>query len=276
MTSLWRRPGFVIGLAIVVLVLAMAVVPAAFAGWFGHGNPRQCDLSASGLAPAAGHPFGTDIQGCDLYANVIYGARASVTIALLTTAGTLLLGIIAGGLAGYLGGWADVIISRVMDVFFGFPALVGMIVILQVLSVHNVLTVSAVLILFGWPGLARVVRGSALSAATSDYVAAVRGVGIPTTRILCWHVLPNSMGPALALAGTNVGGIIAAESALTFLGVGLKTPAISWGVQLNNAQQYFPAHINLLIFPSIFLTATVLGFVLLGDALRDAGDPMMG
>lgn len=265
-----------IGLVVVILVVAMAVVPQAFAGWFGHGNPRQCNLLDSGLGAGPGHPFGTDIQGCDLYANVIYGARASVTIALLTTVGTLLLGILAGGLAGYLGGWPDAIISRLMDVFFGFPALVGMIVILQVLSVHNVLSVSAVLTVFGWPGLARVVRGSALATATSEYVAAVRGLGIGTARILLRHVLPNSVGPALALAGTNVGGIIAAESALTFLGVGLKTPAISWGVQLNNAQQYFPAHLNLLIFPSIFLTVTVLGFVLLADALRDAGDPVMG
>lgn len=276
MTNLWRRPGFVIGLAVVVLVVAMAIVPQAFAGWFGHGNPRQCDLSDSGLGPSPGHPFGTDIQGCDLYANVIFGARASVTIALLTTAGTLLLGILAGGLAGYLGGWADAVISRIMDIFFGFPALVGMIVILQVLSVHNVLSVSAVLTLFGWPGLARVVRGSALTAAASDYVAAVRGLGTGTARMLLRHVLPNSVGPALALAGTNVGGIIAAESALTFLGVGLKMPAISWGVELNSAQEYFPAHLNLIIFPSIFLTVTVLGFVLLADALRDAGDPMMG
>jgi ABC-type dipeptide/oligopeptide/nickel transport system permease subunit len=266
----------VAGLVVVAVVVAIAVVPQEFAGWFGHGNPRQCDLADSGLGPSAGHPFGTDIQGCDLYANVIFGARASVTIALLTTAGTLLLGIVAGGLAGYLGGWADAVISRIMDVFLGFPALVGMIVILQVLSVHNVFSVSAVLTLFGWPGLARVVRGSALAAATSDYVAAVRGLGMGTGRVLLRHVLPNSVGPALALAGTNVGGIIAAESALTFLGVGLQTPAISWGVELNTAQQFFPAHLNLIIFPSIFLTATVLGFVLLADALRDAGDPMMG
>lgn len=276
MNRLPRRPALLIGLTVVVLACAMAAVPEAFAGWFGHGDPYQCDLALSGLGPRSGHPFGTDIQGCDLYANVIYGARSSVTIALLTSAGTLLVAVVAGGAAGYFRGWTDALIGRVMDVFFGFPALVGMIVILQVLSVHNVMSVSAVLIVFGWPGLARVVRGSVMAASTSEYVAAVRGIGTGFPRILLRHILPNAIGPAAVLAGTNVGGIIASESALTFLGVGLKTPAISWGVQLNTAQQYFMTHPNLLIFPSIFLTVTVLGFLLLADALRDIVDPVMG
>lgn len=266
------RPTLVIALAIIVVVCAMAAVPQAFADWFGHGDPRQCNLALSGLSPRSNHPFGTDIQGCDLYANVIYGARASVTIALLTTASTLVIAIVAGGLAGYFRGWTDTLISRVMDVFFGFPALIGMIVLLEVINTHNVLTVSFVLTIFGWPGLARVVRGSVLAASASDYVAAIRGIGTGAPRILLRHILPNVIGPAIVLAGTNIGGIIASESALTFLGVGLQSPAISWGVQLNTAQQYFPEHLNLLLFPALFLTVTVLGFVLLADGLRDLLD----
>jgi ABC-type dipeptide/oligopeptide/nickel transport system permease subunit len=276
-SGLWRRlvrrPTSLVAMVVTVLVCVMAAAPQAFAGWFGHGDPRRCDLIDSGLPPASGHPFGFDIQGCDLYANVIYGARSSVTIALLSTAGTLLVALVLGGLAGYVGGRLDALVSRLMDVFFGFPVLVGMIVILQTLSVHNVFSVSAVLITFGWPGLARVVRGSVLATAGSEYIAAVRGIGAGGPRILLRHVLPNSIGPAAVLTGINVGGIIASESALTFLGVGLKTPAISWGVQLNTAQQYFSTDPHLLIFPSIFLTVTVLGFVLLADALRDAIDP---
>lgn len=278
-TGFWRqlrrRPAFAVSGAIALLVCAMAAVPQAFAGWFGEGDPRRCDLVDSGLPPAPGHPFGFDIQGCDLYANVVYGARSSVLIAVLVTAGMMLIAVVLGSLAGYFRGWVDGVISRVMDVFFGFPALVGMIVLLQTATVHNELTVSAVLILFGWPVLARVMRASVLETATSEYVAAARGVGAGTPRILLRHVLPNAFGPVAVLAGLNVGGVIASESALTFLGVGLQTPAISWGVQLNTAQQYFSSAPHLLLFPSIFLTVTVLSFVLLGDALRDAFDPRL-
>ncbi|GLW99428.1 ABC transporter permease [Microtetraspora sp. NBRC 16547] len=273
--ALLRRPGFVISSVFAVLVCVITVVPQVFAGLFGHGDPRRCDLADSGLPPTPGHPFGFDIQGCDLYSNVVYGARSSVAIAVLVTAGVLVIAVVLGGLAGYFGGWVDAVVSRVMDVFFGFPALVGMIVILQTLSVHNEVTVSLVLILFGWAGLARVVRGSVLATVNSEYVAATRGIGASVPRILLRHVLPNSIGPALVLSGLNVGLVIASESALTFLGVGLQTPAISWGVQLNTAQQYFTTNPHLLIFPSLFLTVTVLSFVLLGDALRDAFDPRL-
>ncbi|MGI5290538.1 ABC transporter permease [Nonomuraea polychroma] len=273
--ELRRRPAFAASGAVALLVCVMAAFPQLFAGWFGGGDPRSCDLVNSGLPPAPGHPFGFDIQGCDLYTNVVYGARSSVLIAVLVTAGMILIAVVLGSLAGYFRGWVDALISRIMDVFFGFPALVGMIVILQAASAHNELTVSAVLILFGWPVLARVMRGSVLETATSEYVAAARGVGAGTARILLRHVLPNSFGPVAVLAGLNVGGVIASESALTFLGVGLQTPAISWGVQLNTAQQYFSTAPHLLLFPSIFLTVTVLSFVLLGDALRDAFDPRL-
>ncbi|MEV0381582.1 ABC transporter permease [Nonomuraea sp. NPDC050643] len=273
--ELLRRPAFAVSSAVALVICAMAAVPQLFAGWFGAGDPRRCALVDSGLPPAPGHPFGFDIQGCDLYSNVVYGARSSVLIALLVTAGMMLIAVVLGGLAGYFRGWADALISRVMDVFFGFPSLVGMIVILQAASTHNELTVSAVLILFGWPALARVMRGSVLAVATSEYVAAARGVGSGTSRILLRHVLPNSFGPVAVLTGLNIGGVIASESALTFLGVGLQTPAISWGVQLNTAQQYFLTAPHLLIFPSIFLTVTVFSFVLLGDALRDAFDPRL-
>ncbi|MEU0482680.1 ABC transporter permease [Streptosporangium sp. NPDC006013] len=273
--ALLRRPAFAVSSFFAAIICMMTVAPQVFAGLFGHGDPRRCDLADSGLPPSAGHPFGFDIQGCDLYSNVVYGTRSSVAIAVLVTASVLVIAVVLGGLAGYFGGWVDAVVSRVMDVFFGFPALIGMIVILQTLSTHNELTVSLVLALFGWPGLARVVRGSVLATVNSEYIAATRGIGASAPRILLRHVLPNSIGPALVLSGLNVGLVIASESALTFLGVGLRTPAISWGVQLNTAQQYFTTDLHLLIFPSLFLTVTVLSFVLLGDALRDAFDPRL-
>jgi ABC-type dipeptide/oligopeptide/nickel transport system permease subunit len=258
---------------LVAVVCLVAAFPGLFAGWFGDGDPRRCDLADSGLPPAAGHPFGFDIQGCDLYANVVYGARSSVVIGLLVTAGTMLIALVLGSLAGYLRGWVDGVISRVMDVFFGFPSLVGMIVILQIVTVHNVFTVSAVLVMFGWPALARVMRGAVLATSTSEYILAARGMGAGRWRVLTRHVIPNSLAPVVVLAGLNIGAVIGWESALTFLGVGLTTPSISWGVQLNTAQQYFTTDLHLLIFPAAFLSVTVLSFVLLGDALRDTLDP---
>ncbi|MFF7144571.1 MULTISPECIES: ABC transporter permease [Streptomyces] len=251
----------------------MAAFPGVFSGWFGHGDPRSCSLIDSGLGPRAGHPFGFDVQGCDLYSNVIHGARESISIGLLTTALTAAVAIVLGSLAGYLGGLVDMVISRLMDVFFGFPTLVGMIVVLQAFTVHNLVSVSLVLTLFSWPVLTRVMRSAVLETRGLDYIAAARSLGAGPIRILVRHVIPNSLTPMAVLASLNIAAVITAESGLTFLGVGLQAPAISWGVQLNTAQQYFTEHLNLLAFPALFLSAVVLSFVLLGDCLRDAFAP---
>lgn len=262
----------VIPAAVVGLVTIVALFPDLFAGWFGQGDPRSCNLADSGGAPVSGHPFGFDIQGCDLYANVVWGTRSSVAIALLVTGGSLLIAVVLGCLAAYYRGPLDAVISRTIDVFLGFPALVGMVVILTTLGRRDVLTVSAVLTLFVWPGLTRLMRSAALTTVNREYVKAARGVGASPFRILARHVLPNSFGPVGAVTTLAIGGIITAESALTFLGVGLRRPAISWGVQLNSAQDSFRNDPHLLLFPSLFLTVTVLAFVLLGDALRDTYD----
>jgi ABC-type dipeptide/oligopeptide/nickel transport system permease subunit len=268
----FARAQLLLPTAVVLLFCVMAAFPGLFAGWFGHPDPRVCDLARSGQPPTVGHPFGFDIQGCDLYSNVIHGARASITIGLLATAMTLVIAVVLGSIAGYAGGVTDGIISRVMDVFFGFPWLVGMIVLLQMANQHSVLTVSLVLAFFSWPGLTRVMRASTLGVVNLDYVTAARSIGASPLRILFRHVGINAVGPVAVLAGLNVGAIITAEAALTFLGVGLRAPTISWGVQLNLAQQYFTTDPHLLMFPALFLCAAVLSFVLLGDALRDLLD----
>ncbi len=268
-----RRPRFFIPAAVLLVLIAMAVLPAAFAGWFGHGDPRACNLIDSARPPTSGHPFGFDIQGCDLYANVVYGTRNSLAIGVMVTVGALVAAIALGTVAGYFGGIVDAVISRVMDIFFGFPALVGMIVILQMLGDHSVVSVSLVLMLFVWPSYARVMRGSVLGVANLEYVQAARSIGAGSPRIILDHVIPNAVMPVVVLGTLGVAGTIAAEAALTFLGVGLEAPSISWGVQLNVAQRFFATDPHLLVFPSIFLAITVLTLILLGDALRDAVDP---
>jgi oligopeptide transport system permease protein len=271
--TLRRRPTFIISSLIIVFMLFIAAWPAPVAGLFGHGDPHFCDLIKSGQGPQSGHPFGYDIQGCDLYANVIYGARNSISIGLLTTMGMFVAAAIFGSIAGYYGGWPDTVVSRLTDVFLGFPFLLGAIIILTVFSQRTVWTISAVLALFAWPTGARLVRSTVLTAKQADYVVAARALGARESRLLFRHVLPNAITPLLVLCTLLVGGIIAAEAALTYLGVGLQLPAISWGLQLSTSQGYLQLHPHLLLFPAAMLSIAVLGFILLGDTLQDALDP---
>jgi ABC-type dipeptide/oligopeptide/nickel transport system permease subunit len=267
-----RRPT-VAPAIVVAVVLAMVIAPAPFAALFGHGDPYACDLARSDRGPSWGHPFGFDVQGCDLYANVIYGARPTVTIGLLVTAGILLVAVVLGGAAGYLGGVTDAVVGRLADVVLGFPLILGALVVLTVTPDRNVLTVSGVLVAFGWPAMTRLMRSTVLGAAGRDYVLAARTHGASAFRIVARHVLPNAISPLLVYATTAVGGVMVAETTLTFLGVGLQAPEISWGIQLADAQQQFLQHPHLLIAPGAFLSVTVISFVALGDTLRSALDP---
>lgn len=272
-SRLRRRPLFWASASIACVLVLIAIAPGAFAGWFGHGDPLVCNLSNSGDAPVAGHPFGFDIQGCDVYANVIHGARDSISIGLLVTALSLLVAVPLGCLAGYYGKLIDAVLSRVADVFFGFPFLLGAVVILSTFKFRNVLSVSLTLALFTWPILTRLMRASVLQVKELEYVEAARSLGASDFSILRRHVLPNAIAPVIVISTITVGSVIAAEAALTFLGVGLQYPAISWGLQLAQAQTNFQQHLHLLVFPGLFLSATVFSFILLGDVLQDALDP---
>ncbi|MBM7786177.1 ABC transporter permease [Tenggerimyces flavus] len=273
--QLRRNPIFWLAGVVVAVMVLMAVVPGLFAGWFGHGDPRVCDLGSSGAAPVEGHPFGFDKQGCDVYANVVYGARASISVGVLVTLGSLVLAIVLGSLAGFYGRMVDVVVSRLTDVFFGFPFILGALVVLTSFDNRNVWTVSLVLAMFGWPTLTRLMRSTVLATRDLEYVTAARALGASDVRVLLRHILPNAIAPVIVIGTLSVGGVIVAEAALTFLGIGLQSPAISWGLQLSTAQNDFQAYPHLLVFPSLFLSVTVLAFILLGDVLRDALDPRL-
>lgn len=268
-----KRPSFAIPAALVLVMILIAIMPGAFAGWFGHSDPHDCRLALSLQGPSAGHPFGVDKQGCDVYANVIYGTRSSVTIGLLVTALSFGIAIVLGSVSGYFGGLVDAVISRFGDFFFGFPFILGALVLLTAFPTRNVLTVSLVLAFFGWPALTRLMRASSLSVRGSEYVLAARGLGASSGRILRRHIVPNAISPVIVLSAISIGQIIATESTLTFLGVGLQSPAISWGLQLSSAQNDFQTHPHIVVFPAIFLTVTVLSFIILGDRLEEELDP---
>ena len=271
--TLRGRIQFWVSIVLLAILAVIAAIPGVISGFFGESDPRACDLLDSNRPPGPGHPFGTDVQGCDVLANVLFGTRTSLFIGLATTVMCLVIAIALGTLAGYLGRWVDAVIARSADIVLGFPFLLGAIIVLNTAPDRSPLLLSAVLAFFSWPTFARLIRSSVKEVREREFVQAAHAMGFSQIRVVLSHVLPNSLAPTLAIAATMVGGVIGAEATLTFLGVGLVPPTISWGVQLSTAQSYFQLAPNTVIFPSIFLTITVISLIMLGDALRDALDP---
>lgn len=269
--QLRRSPLFIVSAILITLVLLVAIFPQ----WFASGDPFAADLSRTLERPSSEHVFGFDIQGRDYYTRVIYGARASISVAMLVVATATLIAVLLGSLAGYYGGKLDAFISRLTDVFFALPTILGGLVLLTVLPSRGVFTVALVLSVLGWPTMLRLMRSSVIAAKGGEYIQAARALGASDLRIMRRHILPNAITPVLVYATIYVGIIISAEAALTFLGVGLQTPAISWGLMISNAQSRVLDAPHLLLFPGAFLSVTVFSFILMGDALRDAFDPKL-
>ena len=264
-----RRPKFVVAAALILFILVVAMFPALFTG----ADPTYADPGQSLLPPSAAHWFGTDLQGHDIYARTVYGARASVTVGLGATLAVFLLGGVLGALAGFYGGWVDAVVSRITDVFFGLPLLLGAIVLMQVMHHRTVWTVIAILALFGWPQVARIARGAVLEVRASDYVLAARALGLSRFQILLRHALPNALGPVIAVATIALGLFIVTEATLSYLGVGLPTFVVSWGGDINVDQSRLRSGSPILFYPAGALAITVLAFMIMGDAVRDALDP---
>jgi oligopeptide transport system permease protein len=269
--QLRRKPLFIVSALLVLLFTVMAIAP----GLFTNQDPRDCNLSHSLERPSAGHWFGYDLQGCDYYSMTIYGTRPSLAIGLLVVLVDAIIAVILGCIAAYFGGAYDTVIARTADIFFAIPITLGGIVILNVLRTHSLLTVSLVLVILGWPTIMRLMRSTVLATKEVDYVAAARALGASNWRVLSRHIVPNAIAPVIVYSTISVGIIISAEAALSFLGVGLQLPAISWGLMIAAAQSRVLTAPYLLLFPSLFLSMLVLSFILMGDALRDALDPKL-
>jgi oligopeptide transport system permease protein len=269
----WRelrgRPKFVVAAALILFVVVVAMFPS----WFTGIDPSYGDPSQSLLSPSAAHWFGTDLQGHDIYARTVYGARASLMVGLGSTLLVFVVGGALGALAGFYGGWIDAVVSRITDVFFGLPLLLAAIVIMGVMHHRRVWTVIAILALFGWPGIARVARGAVLEVRGSDYVLAAKALGLRNFQILVRHALPNALGPVFAVATLAFGVFIVTEASLSYLGVGLPTSVVSWGGDISLAQSRLRSGSPILFYPAGALAITVLAFMMMGDALRDALDP---
>ncbi|MEU8580796.1 ABC transporter permease [Streptomyces abikoensis] len=275
--DLRRNPFFVISALLIVLLLVMAAWPSLFTST----NPRNGDLTHHFLTkPEYGDVFsadwfGYDKQGRSIYARVIYGARASISVGVLVTIAVTLLGGLVGMIAGYYGGWVDSVLSRVTDIFFGIPFFLGSMVILVSFSDRKVWVVAAAMAFLGWTQIARVMRGSVITTKQSDYVTAARALGAGTGRIMFRHILPNAIAPVIVVATIALGGYIAAEATLSYLGLGLSEPTISWGIDISDAKDSIRDNPHVMFFPAGMLCITVLAFIMLGDAVRDALDPKL-
>ena len=267
--NLIRNPIFVISALLILFVLFVAAFPQVFTSQ----DPRFGDLSRANQPPGSEHPFGTSRHGYDIMARTFWGARTSVVIGFFAMIGSTLIGGVIGALAGYLGGWFDEIISRVTDIFFAVPLILGAIVVWTRLGEMNVVTVVLVLSVFGWTNIARIMRGSVISTKSQDFVTSSVALGASRSSVLLKHVIPNAIAPVIVTATVNLGVFIVAEATLSFLGVGLPTSSVSWGGDISDARDALRTQPSMLFYPSVALAITVLSFIMLGDAVRDALDP---
>jgi oligopeptide transport system permease protein len=272
------RPLFWISSVLIVVFVVMAAFPGLFTGK----DPLYCDLNLARVGPSGQAWFGYDLQGCDVYARTIYGARSSILVGVFTTLLTALIGGTLGTFGGYLGRWIDTLLSRTADVFFAIPLLLGGIIILYTFKTDYespyLLVVGKVvfaLAILGWPNIYRLMRSAVLQTKPSEYVLAAKALGASPLRVVTSHIVPNSLAPVIVFSTIDLGAYIATEATLSFLGIGLRPPAISWGLAISDASAigYIRSAPHMLLFPSLFLSLTVLAFIMLGEVVRDAMDP---
>ena len=276
--DLRRRPLFLIAGSVIVLLVVVALFP----GWFTSADPIHKDLDHFREGPSGQAWFGYDGQGRDVYARVVYGTRWTLLVGVAASILTVLIGGFVGILAGYFGGWVDSLISRVGEIFFGLPFVLGAIVILSLVRNAEVrgawAIVGAVVVsmaVLSWPVAMRIMRSAAIAGKQQDYVKAARALGASSSRIVFRHLLPNCLAPVLVYGTIALGAFISAEATLSYLGLGLRDPAVSWGVMMADAKTYIRVAPHMLLFPAGFLAGTVLAFVMLGDAIREALDPKL-
>ena len=256
------------GLAIIVIATVTAVVAPILTPF----GPYETDFEAILAPPSFSHFFGTDELGRDVLTRVIFGARISLSVGLISVGLALLVGTMLGLVAGYFGGLMDNLIMRIMDVILAFPS------ILLALAISAALGPSLfnVMIAIGFvniPRFARLVRGQVLSLREADYISAVEALGQKTHLIIFRHLLPNSLSPIIVQASIAMGWAILSEASLSFLGVGIAPPTPSWGYMLSAGRGYMELALWITLFPGIAIFLTVLGFNLIGDGIRDAFDP---
>ena len=271
--ELLRNPVFVMSSLYILVMLSFATLPWLWT----RKDPQDCLLDYGSMLPmgSPGHWAGTSQRGCDYWTHAVYGASPSLQIAIYATTGIIAIGLPLGVLAGFYGGWVDAVISRLIDIVFALPFLLGALVILAMLRKYNEWTITMVLVVLGWTTVARIMRGSVLATKSLDYVQAAKALGATNSRLMFRHILPNAIAPVFVIATVALGTFVAAEATLTFLGVGLQHPQVSWGLMISTHDDFIEQAAHLTLIPVTLLVGTVLSFILIGDALRDALDPKL-
>lgn len=257
------------GIAVIVIMGLAAIAAPLIAH-----DPLKIDLTNYLQKPSGAHWLGTDVQGRDIWSRLVYGARVSLTVGLISQGIALMLGVTLGLLAGYYGKWVDEVVMRLADVTLAFPTLLLLIAMVAAFQ-PSMGVVFATIGVVGWAGMARLVRGQVLVVRQLEYVQAIRALGAKDIRVMLQHVLPNVIAPVVIAATLGVAGAIMAEAALSFLGLGVPPPTPSWGSMIADGRDLDQLRRApwTSVFPGMAIGAAVLGFNLLGDALRDALDP---
>jgi len=259
-----------LGLAIVIALILIALFAPLLAPY----DPIARIKTDSSLAPSGVHLFGTDLLGRDIFSRVIFGSRISIEVGIIAVGISVIIGLFFGALSGYFGNIPDTIIMRIADIFFAFPYILGAIAIMTVLG-PGVINIFIAIGILGWASFARIFRGSILTIKNKEYIEAARALGASNYRIITKHIFPNAFAPIIVYATMNVGTAIIVEAALSFLGLGVQPPTAAWGKMLAESLDYIDIAPWMMVFPGLAIVITVLGFVLLGDGLRDAFDPKL-
>ena len=260
-----------VGLGIIVVMIILAIVGPMFSSY----TYAEQDLMAANQGPSSAHWFGTDTLGRDLYTRVMYGARISLTIGFVAALINLVIGVIYGGVSGFFGGKVDRVMMGIVDILYGIPLLLYVILLMVVLE-PGLTSIFIALGIAYWLTMARIVRSQIIKIKKEEYVIAAQSMGIPSGRILWRHILPNCAGPIIITMTLAIPEAIFTEAFLSFIGLGVSAPMASWGVLAAEGINSMRSYPFQLIFPALAISITMLGFAFFGDGLRNALDPKGG
>jgi peptide/nickel transport system permease protein len=259
--------------ALGLLLLALFLLCALFAPWLAPQDPAHLDLTRRLLSPSTTHWFGTDELGRDILSRILFGARISLTVAVSVVGLSLAVGLAAGSIAGFYGGWADTVVNIYLtNAFLALPGILLAIAFVAFMGpgLRNLILALAI---SGWVGYARLVRAQVMEVSQREFVEAARALGASDLRILARHILPNILQPLIVQAAIGMAGAVLAEATLSFLGLGVPPPTASWGSMLNDARSHLFDSPHLVFFPAMAVMLSVVSFNFIGDALRDYLDP---
>lgn len=263
-----HKPFTIAGAIVILLLFAVSLLAPYIAPY----DPGALDLYNVLMPPSTEHWFGTDDLGRDLFSRVIYGTRISLKVGFISVGIAVIIGSTVGLLAGYYGGWIDILLMRFVDIMLCFPTFFLILAIIALLD-PSIWYIMLVIGLTSWMGVSRLVRAEVLTLKERDFILAARAVGASDLRILSRHILPNALTPVLVYTALGIAGAILTESALSFLGIGVQPPTPSWGNILTAGKEYIEFGWWLSLFPGLAILVTVLSYNLLGEGLRDALDP---